>query len=144
MLYKNQCQAKNKKFLLIPTSTENEFNIRLIGLKKNPFIGKLNLVCEGTFLTNRNDNQILRKNNSIGLNYDLLTDETLRFKWISINYNGNILVTSRSYFLSHGKCYQFKGLDLQCFLPINLFGIHKAREYEAQLIIQLSLFGEVI
>jgi len=135
---------------LIPVKI-NKFNVYLNLGFPTRFIGELDTTGDGTFTCSRKEGlHLFRKTNSLGLNYELLTNKNIPFKWIVVKYtksDGSFsnLVTSRDYFLHYGKCFKFdsKGFELQCFLPIEEFGIHKAREFEARKSSQLNLFSEV-
>ncbi len=140
-------QSKNKKLLeLIPTRYPSVFQVRLNLEMQTRFIGKLDTAGEGTFLTQRKPKHIFHKyggeDGSLGINHTLLTDESIPFKWIVIELEGHKLLTSRLYFLTHGKNFKFggQGFELQCFLPIAEFGLNKAREFEARQVIQENLF----
>lgn len=137
-------QFKNNKLIgLIPTKYRSVFNVQLNLESQTRYIGKIDTAGEGTFLTNRKAKHLFKKTHSLGVNHSLLVDESIPFKWIVINYERRKLVTSRLYVLTHGKCFQFgnKGFELQCFLPLDSFGIQKAREFEAAQ--TLNLFGQV-
>ena len=131
---------------LIPTSQPNIFDIKLDLSFQSRFIGKLDTAGDGTFLTTRKPEHLFKKTNSIGINYSLLVDDKIPFKWIVIDYEHHKLVTSRNYFLTFGKCFKFgnQGFELQCFLPLVLFGIDKARYFESQRTIQQNLFSTVL
>lgn len=126
---------------LIPTKYHSVYNIQLNLEEQTRYIGKVDIASEGTFLTVRKLKHLFRKTNSLGINRTLLVDESIPFKWIVIDFEGRKLVTSRIYFLTFGKCFQFgnKGFELQCFLPLELFGVEKARAFEAAQ--TLSLFS---
>lgn len=121
------------KFVYLPTNG------------KNRRLGTLDQAGDGTFQTTRKLEHIFRKTQSMGLSYDLLTNEDIDFKWIVITLNNKSLVTSRAYFLQYGYIHQFKGWDVQVMLPLNLFGIDKARAFDAkrEKAVQQNLFGEV-
>jgi len=136
--------SENTKLIgLIPTKYSSIFTVQLNLQEQTRYIGKIDLAGQGTFFTERKQKHVFRKTNSIGINHSLLVDESIPFKWIVIDFEGRKLVTSRLYFLTHGKCFQFgdKGFELQCFLPIEEFGLNKARAFEAYQ--TLELFGEV-
>lgn len=138
--------SKNKKLLeLIPTKYPSVFNVQLNLEYQTRFIGKLDTAGDGTFFTNRKPQHLFKKLNAIGINHSLLVDESIPFKWIVISFESRKLVTSRLYFLTFGKCFKFgnQGFELQCFLPIEKFGLNEAREFEARQVIQENLFAEV-
>lgn len=127
---------------LISTNQPDVYQVQLSLEFENRYIGKLDVSGEGTFTTSRKPQHIFRKNNSLGINYSLLTDDKIFFKWIVINYESGKLITTRDFFLTHGKCFKFQnqGYELQCFLPMDKFGITQARYFEARQCIQQSLF----
>lgn len=112
---------------------------------KERIIGNLDLAGDGTFTTTRKEKHLFRKTNSLGVPYALLVNEKIRFKWIVINYLGRKLVTSRNYFLKKGHIRQYKNFELQVLLPLEMFGIQKAREFDLlpSQAIQTSLFEVV-
>ena len=124
---------------LIPTKYHSVYNVQLNLEEQTRYIGKVDIASEGTLLTNRKEKHIFRKTNSLGINHSLLVDESIPFNWIVIDFEGRKLVTTRLYFLSFGKCFRFgnKGFELQCFLPLELFGLQKAREFEASQTLEL-------
>lgn len=133
----------NKLIELIPTRHNSVFNIQLSLESQTRFIAKIDLAGDGTLIIMRKKSHLFRKTNSLGINHSLLVDESIPFKWIVIDFEGRKLVTSRLFFLSFGKCFQFgnKGFELQCMLPLESFSIEKARAFEAAQ--TLSLFGEL-
>ena len=140
-------QDKNTKLIeLIPTRYPSVFQVQLSLEMQTRYVGKLDTAGDGTFLTNRKPEHIFHKyggeHGSLGINHSLLTDETIPFKWLVIDFPGKKFVTSRLYMLTHGKCFKFgsQGFELQCFLPVDQFGLNKAREFEARQLIQENLF----
>ncbi len=134
---------ENTKLIeLIPTKYPSVFQVQLNLEMQTRFIGKLDTAGDGTFITKRKPEHLFIKTNSLGINHRFLTDESIHFHWIVIDYDGQKLVTSRLYMLTHGKCFKFgnQGFELQCFLPLSEFGLNKAREFEARQIIQENLF----
>jgi len=135
-----------KNLELIPTKFSSVYNVSLdLGFEVR-HIGQVDFAGQGTFLTHRKPKHIFSNHGgnqgSLGINYSLLTDESIPFQWIVIDYANHKLVTSRLYFLTHGKCFKFanQGFELQCFLPITSFGLNRAREFEDSLTIQGNLF----
>ncbi len=127
-------QSKNKKLLeLIPTKYPSVFNVQLNLEHQTRFIGKIDLAGEGTFTTSRTEKHLFRKTNSLGINYNLLADKKIPFKWIVIDYCGRKLISTRNYFVKKGKAFQFckKGFELQIFVSVDELNIHKAREFES-------------
>lgn len=140
-------QRKDSKLIeLIPTSYSHVYTVQLNLPMCTRHIGQLDTAGEGTFLTNRKPKHFFRRTNSLGLNHSLLTDESIQFKWVRILYDGHSLITSRLYFLTHGRCFKFgnAGFELQCFLPLAEFGINKARAFEAEQTEQLTLWGAAV
>jgi hypothetical protein len=125
---------------LLPTKDSYVFKVKLMLQYESRFIGELNTSGEGTFTTKRKNSQLFRKLNALGINHELLTNESIPFKWIVIKYEGQRLITSRKYFLAKGKQYQFgkKGFEPLFFLPLDEFGVEKARAFERNYGEQLS------
>lgn len=96
------------------------------------YIGVLSNQGAGTFFCKRNASHLFRKQNSLGINQELLTSPSIKFKWIVIDFENQRLITTRKYFLAKGRQFQFgkKGFELQVFLPLDEFGIEKARAFE--------------
>lgn len=96
------------------------------------YIGVICTSSSGTFFCKRNTSHLFRKQNALGINYELLTSPLIEFKWIVIDFEGQKLITTRKFFLAKGKQFQFgkKGFELQVFLPLCEFGIEKARAFE--------------
>ena len=116
--------AESLKENLLEVKLHLEFETRHIGV-----------ICtssSGTFFCKRNTSHLFRKQNALGINKELLSSPSIKFKWIVIEFAGQRLVTSRKYFLAKGKQFQFgkKGFELQVFLPLDEFGIEKAREFD--------------
>ena len=139
--------SENTKLVeLIPTRYTSVFQVQLNLEMQTRYIGKLDKAGDGTFLTTRKPEHIFNKyggeQGSLGINHSLLTDETISFKWLVIDFPGRKFVTSRLYMLTHGKCFKFgnQGFELQCFLPLSEFGLNKTRECESRQVIQENLF----
>jgi len=97
-----------------------------------------------TFKSNRKKSHILKSGNAICLNENLLTSD--RFDWITIYVSGHPaspFVTSVDYFLAHGSrvCYTSAGFEVQISLPLDKWGIHKARQFHAEKLSQRNLFN---
>ncbi len=133
----------NKLVELFPTKFSHLFKVKLNLDFQTRYIGTLDISGQGTFFTERKEKHIFRRTNSVGLNGELLNSSDIQFKYITIDYNGQKLSTTRMYFLTHSKCFTFKNFERQYFLPLNEFGLNKANEYEHSLNEQLTLFGEV-
>ena len=138
MQYKNtillrlvQLQSK-KKFKVLLSLPSGERKIGFLDLSQP----------EGIFLTYRTRAHLFRKTNSLGLNYQLLTSDIIKFKWIVIDFEGEKLVTTRKYFLAKGKALKFgqQGFELQVFLPLSEFGQEKALAIEQTPLSQPTLF----
>lgn len=105
------------------------------------FIGKLDEAGEGTFISaKRTEKHLFRKLEALGVNLDLL--RLFPFRWVLVPFCGRDLWTSKRYLLDHGTVFSFKraGFETQAFLPLNLWGLERAREYEAGLGVQGDLF----
>lgn len=141
----SEIQNKNNKIIeLVPTKFPSVFQVRLNLEMQTRFIGKIDIAGDGKFLTTRKKKHLFRKTNSLGINYQLLKDETIPFKQIIIDFEGDKLITSRLYFLTHSKIYTFNkaGFETQAFMSLDLFGIQKAKDFESKLKIQGNLFSE--
>jgi hypothetical protein len=138
-------QQLNKPVQLIQTKHLHVFNVKLNLENQSRFIGKLDTAGEGTFYTTRTLKHLFRKTNSLGINYSLLSDENIKFKWIVISYNGQKLISTRNYFLKKGKAFQFsnKGFELQIFVPLDELNRKTAEQFEQSLGVQEDLFTKV-
>jgi hypothetical protein len=136
-------QQYTQNLSLIPTQYPHVYDVALKLDFQTRYIGKLNKSGEGTFYTKRKESHLHRKTNSLGINYELLQGNS--FKWISIDYCGKKLITTKKYFLRYGRVFNFHkaGFELQCFLPLELWGREKALDFENSLPNQGSLFEEV-
>jgi len=135
----------NKQIVLIATKHSHVSNVFLnLEFRQIP-IGKIDADGEGSFITTRQEKHLFRKTNSFGINYSLLTDDSIHFKWIIIKYNGKKFISTRKYFLKKGKAFQFsnKGFELQVFVPIDELNRKTAEQFENSIIIQENLFGNV-
>ena len=131
-----------KNIQLVATKFPYVFTVALKLDHQTRYIGKLDKAGDGTFTTKRTERHIHRLTNSLGVNLELL--QRFTFKWIVISYCGNKLVTSRNYFLKHGKVFNFEksGYEKQAFLNLSLFGEDKAQLFERSLCQQGNLFNE--
>lgn len=142
----------NDSIQVIQTNKPHIYNIKLSIGGKSKNIGILDECGEGTFIALRKEKHLFRKNNSLGINYELLTAGHIHFKWIMIDYCNRKLVSTRDYFLKKGKALNFskQGFELQMFVPIVEMNIHTARQFElrqAQLNVpasELDLFSKAI
>lgn len=134
-----------ENFKLVPTENESVFGVSVALPFQTRFIGTIDISGDGTFSTKRTVKHIFRKTQSLGINYSLLMSQKIKFRWIVIYLDGVPLVTSREYFISNSKCFQFgkKGFELQAFLPIALFGRKKVDEFENSQPLDLFKFKEV-
>ncbi len=94
------------------------------------FLGEIKNRC---FHTSRKpENQKFNKLNGIGFNHELISVGGHLFDLIKIQYGFNELITTRKFVLDNGKILQFKknDLDKQIILPLELFGLELAMEWE--------------
>lgn len=119
---------------LVQTDKSHVFNVKLTISGKSKFIGVLDESSEGTFIAVRKEKHLFRMNDSLGVNYELLSSGHIPFKWIVIDYCGQKLISTREYFLHKGKVMQFnkQGYELQILVPIREMNIHTARKFEAE------------
>lgn len=118
---------------ILPTKDDTIFDVYLIGDHKPKFLGLYKPADQGTFEAPRKAHHIFEKTNSFGLNYFLLHECQLRFKWIVIKFNNKNLITTREFFKSHSQVLHFKDFETQCFLPIELFGRKTAIDWENKI-----------
>ena len=107
-------------------------NVHLNINGKPRLIGVIDESFEGTFMAARNEKHLFKKTDSLGMNYELLASPDVQFKWILFDYCGRKLVSTRQYFLKKGKVFQFKGYELQMFIPLAELNILTARAFEMQ------------
>ena len=139
-------QSKGSKLVeLIQTKYSHVFNVKLHLEFQSRYIGKIDTSGEGTFLTVRTLKHLFRKTNSLGINYALLSDESIKFKWVVISYNGQKLLSTRNYFLKKGQSFQFsnKGFELQNFVPLDELNLKIVQKFEQSLGVQQDLFNNV-
>lgn len=132
----------NQQIALIATKHSHLFTVQLKLEHQTRYIGKIDTAGDGTFLTKRNENQIFHKTNSVGINYSLLVDESIRFKNIVISYNGKKLYSTREYFLKKGKAFQFsnRSFELQLFICLDELNRPTVRRFEDSNWIQQDFF----
>ena len=138
--------AKQDKLILRPNPQRPYVRIVILRLSgKERIIGTLDLAGEGTFSSSRKPSHLFKKTNSLGVPFALLTNDKIKFKWIVLDFMGRKYVTSRSYFLAKGHVRQYQNFELQILLPLDLFGIQKARNFEKFGLVpeQQNLFSEV-
>lgn len=106
------------------------FSVRLNSFPCPKFIGKI----EGDTYRKRIrfDAHLLRNSSSIGICAALLHHPTIRLKWIRVETEHESLVTSKGYLLHHGRAFQYGRYEQQIALPVPLWGLDKARAFEAQ------------
>jgi hypothetical protein len=133
----------NQQIALIATKYSHIFIVQLKLEFQTRYIGKIDTAGEGTFITIRKEKHLFKKTNSLGINYSLLTDESIQFNNIIISYNGKKLFSTRKYFLKKGKAFQFsnRGFELQLFVPINELNLQTVKNFEQSNENQADLFG---
>lgn len=95
-----------------------------------------------TFFTVRDiAKHVFRKNNGLGVNYDVLKDPFNYFDIVAINLSGQILTTTKQYFIHNGLFMNFtkNKLEKQVFLPIEKFGLQLAKQWEKENVKTLSI-----
>jgi hypothetical protein len=135
----------NQQIALIQTKHSNLFTVQLKLEHQTRYIGKIDTAGDGTLITSRKEKHLFRKTNSLGINYSLLLDENIKFKWIVISYNGQKLISTRNYFLKKGKTFQFsnKGFELQIFVPLAELNLQTVKSFEQSFGVQENLFSSV-
>ncbi|QQS37039.1 MAG: hypothetical protein IPM56_03540 [Ignavibacteriales bacterium] len=136
----------SKHLQLVPHKNSSHlFDIKLQLEFQTRFIGKLDITDNGTLILNRRKEHILNKINAFGINYELLSDERIKFKWIKIFCEKDIYISTREYFLIKGKTFQFgnKGYELQNFVPLSELNILTIKKFEIAKNKQGYLFEEV-
>jgi hypothetical protein len=128
---------------IIKANQPNIYTVKLLLPFKTIFLGKIDTKDEGTFITSREEKHLFKKNLSLGINYELLTQTEVPFKWILIKFCGKFLKSTRNYFLTKGKAFAFgkKGYELQIFVPIIELNYQTAVKFEASQNIQPDLFA---
>jgi len=134
----------NNLLQLLPTKHSSVKRVRLKLTTHSRNIGIIDFSGEGNYMKEiKLFRHKFHKGSSIGFCYELLKSYT--FRWIRIHCDdGKILETSRKFVLASGTIKDFKraGFEKQIFLPIEMFGHHKARRWEQQNN-QTELFDEV-
>lgn len=93
-----------------------------------------------TFFTPRDlKKHVFRKNNGLGINYDVLKDPFDYFDFIVINLSGQIIRTTKEYFVHNGLFLHFgkNQLEKQVFLPIEKFGLEIAEQWKQENVTSL-------
>jgi hypothetical protein len=126
---------------LIPTHRRDVFHVGLNLRSETRHIGTLDFSGEGTFYSKKSQKHLLRKENSLGINVELL--ERFAFRWIVIEYCGEQLVTTKAFFLAHSRIHRFDkaGFEKQRFLELRRWGKEKAVEFEQRRGEQGDLFS---
>lgn len=115
---------------LSQTKTPHLYKIFLeIGLKKL-VIGYIDTSGQGALILKKTKNQILNKINAVGINYKLLYEDKLKYNLIKIIIEGREYISTREYYLMHGKVFHFAGYELQAFVPIDELNIDTIRRFE--------------
>jgi hypothetical protein len=129
--------------LVSPKNSSHLYEIRLNLDLKTRFIGVLDITDSGTLILKKKKEHILNKINAIGINYQLLSDTRIKYKWIKIYIDNKIYLSTREYFLLKGKPFQFgkKGFELQCFVSLDELNIETIRKFEIEKNTQLNLFS---
>ena len=76
--------TKRTQITLSPTKNPKVFNVHLSLGFETRYIGKIDFTGEGTFITKRKTKHVHNLTNSLGLNYELLYNQEILFKWIKI------------------------------------------------------------
>lgn len=95
-------------------------------------IRTIGFIRDRTFQTFRkSSNQYFKNLNAIGLNFKLISQGEKYFDWIKIEFDFEIIETSREFFLEFGEFKHFKknNLDKQLFLNLDLFGLDKVNNW---------------
>jgi len=135
----------NQQIVLVKTKYSRLYTVQLKLEHQTRYIGKIDITGDGTLITTRKEKHLFKKTNSLGINYELLIDSKIKFKWIIISYNKQKLISTRNYFLKKGKPFQFsnKGFELQIFVPINELNLNITQQFEQSLGVQQDLFSHV-
>lgn len=125
---------------LVPTRRPNVWRIDLDLDHEMRHIGVLDTSGEGTLRLKRNERQIHRKTNSLGLNSELC--ERFNFRWIEVDFEGTLLKTTKKFFLAHSRICAFSkaGFEKQRFMALTYWGFDKALEFESRVGAQEQLF----
>lgn len=126
---------------LVQTKSSNIFKIKFHLHSKPLYIGELDILGEGTLVIRKNSNHIFKKLNGIGINYFVLSDQRLHYRWIKIFVDGREYISTRHYYLRVGKPFQFSGYELQICVPISELNLDTIRKFEAGENNQYNLFS---
>ena len=135
---------KSKDIHIIPTKNSQRFKIKLILPQSERFLGSLDTSGEVHFVTARKPEHIYRRYNSFGINYDLIYDDRIEFKWIIIKCDSKEYVTTREYVKKKGKptSYRKKGFELQLHVPLDELNNETIQEFEQVMPFQFSFFDK--
>lgn len=100
-------------------------------------IGKIN-PKKRTFITERYQRHVMKVNNAIGIAHVVLKKlkESNEIDFVAIHFHDKLkdrlLKTTVDYYLNNAEFLKFEknSLELQCFLPIEKFGLREAKKWE--------------
>jgi hypothetical protein len=136
---RSDAQASSR-VTLVPTRRPNIWRIDLDLDHEQRHIGVLDTSGPGTLRLKRNEQQIHRKTNSLGINEELC--ERFNFRWIKVDLGGTLLQTTMKFFLAHSRVFTFSkaGFEKQRFMALSDWGLDKALEFESRVGAQEQLF----
>jgi hypothetical protein len=88
-----------------------------------------------TFFTVRDRSKhVFRVNNGLGINYEVLKDPNGYFDNVVINLSGEIIRTTKEFFIHNGMFMHFgkNKLEKQVILPIDKFGLELAEKWASE------------
>ena len=112
----------SKSLELVKSNSTHRQRIKLTVHNKPKFIGEIDSSTDdGVLIIRKKPEHIFLKLNAFGINYQLLADEKLHYKWIKIYCSNKEYISTREYYLAKGRVFQFssKGFELQAFIPID-------------------------
>lgn len=121
----------------VPTKNPDIVDIYLA--KKQ--IGKIDKIKRELILS-RNLGHIHRKTNSIGINFELLSNQSIPYHYIRVKLGREELMTTRYYWKEKGIVRHYSGFEPQSFLRLEDFGIENAVIFEKLNPKQPNLFGD--
>jgi hypothetical protein len=101
-------------------------------IKVKPSIGSKVTVGEikdGYFRVTDKDNYHIQSK-SLGIDTKILEEIELDFCYITMEYHGRRLITTKRYFIDHAKSHNIFNFREMVFLPISEFSLAKALRYE--------------
>jgi hypothetical protein len=115
---------------LIPGKRPSLFAVRLNTFPVPRFIGEL----EGNTYRKRihSGPHTLHNAGAIGINAAVLTHPDIPVKWIAVDVDGTKLVTSKRFLLANGHPFKYRNYEPQFALPLDLWGVDKARAWEEE------------